>query len=185
MVNGNVNANDRVCLGVIVGAQGVRGEVRIKPFTAEPGDVGAYGPVSDKGAARVFDLKIRGQAKGVVIAALKGVVDRNAAEALKGIELYVDRARLPATDDEDTFYHADLVGLAAVDENDKPVGQVAAVFDHGAGDVLDIRLVDGKSITVPFTKAVVPVVDLAAKRIVVMMPEGLLDDGTKPVGDEG
>lgn len=184
-MNGNENANDRVCLGVIVGAQGVRGEVRIKPFTAEPEDIGAYGPVSDKGASRIFDMKIRGQAKGVVIAALKGVDDRNAAEALKGTELYVDRARLPAPDDEDTFYHADLVGLAAEDENGKPVGQVAAVFDHGAGDVLDIRLADGKLITVPFTKAVVPVVDLAAKRIVVAMPEGLIDDGTKPVGDEG
>lgn len=180
-----MSANDRVCLGVIVGAQGVRGEVRIKPFTAEPADVGAYGPVSDKGAARTFDVKVRGQAKGVVIAALKGVLDRNAAEALKGTELYVDRARLPAPDDEDTFYHADLVGLAAEDADGKPVGQVAAVFDHGAGDVLDIRLADGKLITVPFTKAVVPVVDLAAKRIVVAMPEGLIDDGTKPVGDEG
>lgn len=184
-MNGKPNANDRVCLGVIVGAQGVRGEVRIKPFTAEPEDIGAYGPVSDAGATRVFEMKIRGQTKGVVIAALKGVVDRNAAEALKGTELYVDRARLPAPEDEDTFYHADLVGLAAEDENGKPVGQVAAVFDHGAGDVLDIRLADGKLITVPFTKAVVPVVDLAAQRIVVTMPEGLVDDGTKPVGDEG
>lgn len=175
----------RVCLGVIVGPQGIRGEVRIKAFTAEPEDVGAYGAVTDKTGAREFSLKVRGLAKGVVIAALKGVADRNAAEALKGTELYVDRARLPAPEDEDTFYHADLIGLAAEDAGGKPVGRVVAVFDHGAGDVIDIRGGDGKVITVPFTKAVVPVVDVPGGRIVVELPAGLIDDGAKPEGDEG
>ncbi len=175
----------RVCLGVIVGPQGIRGEVRIKAFTADPEDVGAYGPVADKAGARSFSLKVRGQAKGVVIAAIQGVADRNAAEALKGTELYVDRARLPAPDDEDTFYHADLVGLAAEDPEGQPIGRVVGVFDHGAGDVIDIRGGDGKAVTVPFTKAVVPVVDVPGGRIVVAMPEGLRDDGRRPEGDEG
>ncbi len=174
----------RVCLGVIVGPQGVRGQVRIKAFTAEPEDVGAYGALVDK-LGRTYEIAVRGLAKGVVIASVKGIADRNAAEVLKGTELYIDRARLPAPEDEDTFYHADLIGLAVENRAGTPLGTVVAVFDHGAGDVIDIRGGDGKLVTVPFTKAVVPVVDVPGGKIVVEMPEGLIDDGRKPVGDEG
>lgn len=170
---------DRVCLGVIVGAQGIRGEVRIKAFTAEPEDVGAYGPLSDQPGTRRFSLTVRGMAKGVVVAKLDGVTDRNAAEALKGTELYVSRASLPAPEDEDTFYHADLIGLRAENPAGEAIGKVTAVFDHGAGDVLDLRLNDGRLVAVPFTKAAVPVVDVAGGRIVVVIPEGLIDDGKR------
>lgn len=166
----------RVCLGVVVGAQGIKGEVRIKAFTARPEDVGAYGPVSDQPKERSFRLTVRGLAKGAVVAKIDGVADRNAAEALKGVALYVDRDRLPEPEDEDTFYHADLIGLAVEAPDGAPLGRVAAVFDHGAGDVLDIRGTDGRMVSVPFTKAVVPLVDVTAGRIVVAMPEGLAGD---------
>jgi len=168
--------NGRICLGVIVGAHGIKGDVRVKPFTAEPEDVGAYGPLSDAPGTRTFRITVRSVVKGAVVAKVDGVADRDAAEALKGISLYVDRDRLPAPEDEDTFYHADLIGLRAEAPDGSPLGQVAAVFDHGAGDILDIRGTDGRVVSVPFTKAVVPLVDVTAGRIVVAMPEWLADD---------
>ncbi|MCV6603492.1 MAG: ribosome maturation factor RimM, partial [Cohaesibacter sp.] len=114
---------------------------------------------------------------GVVIAKIKGITDRNGAEALKGTELFMDRSQLPEPEDEETFYHADLIGLDAFDEAGALLGRVTAVFDHGAGDVIDIRMAaDGRLITLPFTKAVVPVVDIAAKRIEINMPDGMLSD---------
>jgi 16S rRNA processing protein RimM len=145
-------------MGVIVGVHGVRGEVRVKVFTSEPEAIGAYGPLTDGSGTRSFKLKFLRQTKG-----------------LKGTELYTDRGSLPETEDDDTFYHADLVGLKAEDMDGNPVGQVVAVFDHGAGDVLDIRTIaDGRLISLPFTREVVPVVDVAAGRLAVNMPEGLL-----------
>jgi 16S rRNA processing protein RimM len=162
-------------MGVIVGVHGVRGEVRVKVFTSEPEAIGAYGPLTDGSGIRSFKLKFLRQTKGVVIARIQGITDRDAAEALKGTELYTDRGSLPETEDDDTFYHADLVGLKAEDMDGNPVGQVVAVFDHGAGDVLDIRTIaDGRLISLPFTREVVPVVDVAAGRLAVNMPEGLL-----------
>ena len=176
--------NDRVCLGVIVGAQGIKGEVRIKPFTAEPEDVGAYGPLYDEPGTNSFRLAVRGMAKGAVVAKIKGVEDRNAAEALKGTKLFVSRDRLPEPEDEDTFYHADLIGLSAEAPDGAPLGRVAAVFDHGAGDILDIRGLDGRVISVSFTKAVVSLVDVSGGRVVVAIPAGLIG-GDEPAGDEG
>jgi 16S rRNA processing protein RimM len=166
----------RICLGVIVGAQGIKGDVRIKSFTADPGDVGAYGLLSDQPGTRSFRVTVRSLTKGAVVAKVEGVADRNAAEALKGTALYVDRERLPEPEDEDTFYHADLIGLRAEAPDGVPLGRVEAVFDHGAGDVLDIRQTDGRTVSVPFTKAVVPQVDVTAGRIVVAIPEGLAGD---------
>ncbi len=161
---------DRILLGRIAGAHGIRGEVLIKTFTAAPENVGAYGPLSDESGTRTFKLKsARATPKGVV-ARLQGVDDRNGAEALKGIALYIERDRLPAAA-EGEFYHADLIGLAAVDGDGKPIGEIVAVQNYGAGDLLEIRLAgSSKTELVPFTDAAVPEVDIAARRVVVVMP---------------
>lgn len=161
---------DRVCVGVVVGAHGVRGALRIKPFTEQPDGIAAYGPVEDEAGARRLRLKVLGTAKGIVAATAQGVADRDAAEALTGTRLYVPRDRLPPPE-PDEFYHSDLIGMAALREDGTPFGTVRAVFDFGAGDVIELALPDGRVEMLPFTKAVVPVVDLAAGRLVVSPPE--------------
>ena len=160
----------RILLGRIAGAHGIRGEVIIHAYTATPESIGAYSPLSDADGRRMFAVvSARVTQKGVV-ARLEGVTDRNAAEALKGVELYVDRERLPATR-ADEFYHADLVGLAAVEPSGEALGTIVAVHNFGAGDLLEIRLAaTGKTELIPFTDQVVPDVDIAAGRAVVVMP---------------
>ncbi len=172
----------RVLLGRIAGAHGIRGEVLINTYTGVPEDIGGYGPLSDAAGKRSFEIKIvRVTPKGVV-ALIAGAVDRTAAEALKGVELFVARNRLPAVV-EGEFYHADLIGLAAVDPAGETIGEIVAVQNYGAGDLLEIRLAgSAKTELVPFTEAVVPQIDIAEKRAVVVMPaatdarEGDLDD---------
>ncbi len=166
----------RILLGHIAGAHGIRGEVLIKTYTAAPENVGAYGPLSDESGTRTFNLKsARATQKGVV-ARLQGVDDRNAAEALKGIALYIERDRLPAAVDGE-FYHADLIGLAAVDGDGKPFGEIVAVQNYGAGDLLEVRLAGaGRTELVPFTDAAVPAVDIAARRVVVILPSEAHDE---------
>ena len=161
----------RICLGVITGAHGVRGLVRIKSFTAAPGDIAAYGPLDDEAGTRRFEVAVKGEAKGAVLAALAGVQDRNAAEALKGTRLYVDRAALPPPQDEEEYYHADLIGLRAEDATGRNLGRVVAVHNFGAGDLLEIERPDGTELLLPFTKAAVPSVDIAAGRLTVEPPE--------------
>lgn len=164
---------ERVCVGIITGPQGVRGAVRVKSFTAAPEAVAAYGPVEDEAGTRRFELRVVGKAKGVVVATLPGVADRDAAAALKGLRLYVARDALPPPE-EDEFYHADLLGLAAELADGTVLGRVRAVHDFGAGDSLEIAPEAGTPLLVPFTRAAVPVIDLAGGRIVVEPPEGLL-----------
>lgn len=166
----------RVLLGRIAGAHGIRGEVVIHAYTQAPENIGAYGALIDAGAARQFKIKVvRVTPKGV-IARIAGVADRNAAEALKGVELYVDRARLPAASDGE-FYHADLIGLTAVDPEGKTIGAIIAVQNFGAGDLLEIRLADKlKTELVPFTDTHAPEVDVAGGRIVVALPSFLASD---------
>jgi|DEB0MinimDraft_10_1074344.scaffolds.fasta_scaffold97117_2 16S rRNA processing protein RimM len=173
-----------VCLGVVVGARGLKGDVRIKSFTADPQDVAAYGPVATDDGQRL-ELKITGEAKGVVIARIAGISDRTAAEDLKGQRLYVARDALPQTEDEDEYYHADLIGMTVVDETDAECGTVIAIYDFGSGDVIDLRLTDGGTVMLPFTRAVVPKVDLSAGHLVVSRPalEAALADET-PQDDE-
>ncbi|MGE5504118.1 MAG: ribosome maturation factor RimM [Actinomycetota bacterium] len=160
---------ERVCVGAVVGAHGVRGAVRLKSFTEHAADIGRYGPVEDESGERRFKVKVTGEAKGLVIATLAGVTDRDAAEGLRGTRLYVPRERLPRTE-EDEFLYTDLVGLAAEGLAGERLGTVKAVADFGAGEVLDIALVGGGSLMVPFTKAAVPVVDVAGRRLVVDPP---------------
>jgi len=160
----------RVLLGRIADAHGIRGEVVIHSYTSTPEDIGAYGALFDAAGARSFEIEnARPTAKGVV-ARLKGVGDRNAAEALKGTELYVDRDTLPAAAD-DEFYHADLIGLAAVDPEGKTIGEIVDVQNFGAGDLLEVRLAGtGRTEFVPFDEATVPTIDMRARRVVVVLP---------------
>lgn len=160
---------ERVCVGVVVGAHGVRGAVRVKPFTGEPEAIAAYGPVEDESGRRL-KVKVLSVAKGVVNATLAGVADRDAAEALKGTKLYVPRTALPAPE-EDEFYYSDLIGLAAELEDGSVYGTIRAVHDFGAGDLLELALPDGRVEMLPFTKAVVPVVDIKGRRVVIAPPE--------------
>jgi 16S rRNA processing protein RimM len=166
----------KVCLGTIVGVHGVRGAVRIKSFTADPADIAAYGAVSDESGERRFEVKVLGRTRGAVLARLTGVADRNAAEALRGVRLYVPRAALPEAN-EDEFYHADLIGLPVETREGAPLGRVRAVHNFGAGDILELRDESGREILLPFSDAVVPEIDLATGRIVAAPPDGLLDDG--------
>lgn len=168
-------------LGAIIGAHGIKGEVKVKSFAAQPSDIAAYGPLSDAGEKRRFDLSVVGTAdatRGILIARIAGVADRNAAEALKGTELYVARAKLPHLSDTDEFYFADLIGLLAVDAAGKPYGRIVSVDNYGAGDLLLVAPEDasaGDSFVVPFTKAFVPVVDLKAGKVTLNLPEDFFE----------
>lgn len=166
----------RVCVGVITGPQGVQGAVRIKSFTQIPEDVAGYGPVENDAGDRCFELRLRGTAKGVLIAEVSGIEDRNQAERLRGLRLYLPRAALPEPE-PDEFYHADLIGLEAVLGDGTPLGRVRAVHDFGAGDTLELDRPGAASVLVPFTRAVVPIVAPAEGRLVLDPPPGLLDDG--------
>lgn len=162
-------AAGRVCVGAVTGARGLKGEVRIKSFTADPEAIAAYGPVTDKAGGRRFVLRVTGRVKGALIARLDGVEDRDAAEALKGTELYVPRSALPETD-ASTFYHADLVGLSVTTADGDDLGTVKAVHNFGAGDVLETTGKGAPGAMLPFTDTVVTSVDLEAGRITVTPP---------------
>ena len=163
-----------ICVGVITGPRGLRGEVRVKSFTARPEDIGAYGPLLDEDGQGALGLRVTGRHKDHLIARVEGVEDRNGAEALKGARLYLRRQALPEPDDEE-YYHADLIGLRAERRDGGAPGTVKAVHDFGAGDILEIDDADGNGVMVPFTRQAVPVVDLAAGRLIIDPPPGLLD----------
>lgn len=176
--------NDKVCLGVIAGAHGVRGEVRIESFTADPAAIAAYGPLSDEGGERRLALELVGESRGQLIARIAGIADRDAAAALKGLRLYVERARLPAPG-ADEYYHGDLLGLAVEDRDGGPLGVVKGLHEFGAGSVIEIERPSGARIMLPFTRAVVPVIDLAAGRIAVDPPPGLVEPAAEADGRGG
>jgi 16S rRNA processing protein RimM len=158
-----------VLLGVVTGAQGLKGEVKVKTFTQSPERLGAYGALHDKDG-RVFHVASVRAAKDVAIAAFKEITDRNGAEALKGVELFVSRDALPAAE-VDEFYHADLVGLAAEDTEGRAIGTVRAIHNFGAGDVIEILRADGDEVFLPFTREVATLIDTEAGRIVIAAPE--------------
>lgn len=172
----------RLCLGVITGVHGIKGWVRVKSFTAEPEAIAAYGPLQDESGARSFAIELVGAGKGVLLVRIDGIEDRNAAERLKGLRLYVPRAVLPPPE-EGEFYEADLIGLGALLEDGTRFGTVRGVNDFGAGASLEIEDVAGKTVVVPFTAAAVPVVDVAGKRVVVVPPAGLLDAPARDSAD--
>ena len=164
---------DRVAVGRIGRAHGIRGQMHIGSYTERPEDVAAYGPVQT-GDGRQLDLTVVSVNKADVTVRVAGVTDRNGAEALRGQELFVPRAALPETA-SDEYYHHDLVGLRAVSVAGEDFGRVLAVEDFGAGTVLELEGADGKGVYVPFTAQVVPDVDIAAGRITIDPPPGLLD----------
>src|SRR4051812_8291245 len=166
----------RVCVGVVTGAHGVRGAVRLKSFTAEPENIASYGPLEDESGTRRFALRVVGSAKGVLIAAISGIDDRDRAEAMRGLRLYLPRSSLPPPGDEE-YYHADLIGLTAARADGMPIGTVRAVHDFGAGDMLEIARSEGQPVMVPFTREVVPIIDFDAGRLVIDPPPGLLEPG--------
>jgi len=164
---------NRLLVGIVTAPHGIGGALRIKSFMAQPEDIARYGPLADE-TGRLFTLELVGAGKGVLLARLPGVADRNAAEGLRGRHLYLPRAALPPAAAEE-FYHADLIGLSAVKGDGTALGRVRAVYDFGAGDTLEIERPAGPPVMVPFTRAIVPVVDLAAGRLVVDPPPGLID----------
>lgn len=166
---------DRVCVGAIAGAFGVRGEVRLKSFCAEAADIAAYGPLTTEDGGRSFYIALTRPATSGFAARLSGVMTKEAADALRGQRLFAPRSALPNLPD-DEFYHADLLGLSARDTGGAELGKIAAVLNHGAGDILELRGPALKgSVLVPFTRAIVPTVDLASGRVIIDPPEGLFD----------
>ena len=162
----------RVVVARIGAAHGIRGEVRVKTFTEDPLSIGRYGPLSAKDGRRFEFVALRpagGADPSMLVVSLRGVTDRNAAEALNGTELSIERSLLPPTD-EDEFYAADLVGLRAESLDGETIGKVRAVLNYGAGDIVEILPASGASILVPFSKTAVPKIDIAAGRIVVVPP---------------
>jgi 16S rRNA processing protein RimM len=160
---------DRILLGRIAGAHGLKGEVLVHAFTAAPEDIAAYGALEDASAERTLAVRVVRIGEKGVIARIEGVEDRTAAEALKGTELWLARERLPPPEAGE-FYHADLIGLAAFAPDGTPVGTVVAVQNYGAGDLIEIRLAGSRRTElVPFTDAFVPEVDVAGGRVVVVL----------------
>jgi 16S rRNA processing protein RimM len=166
-----------ICVARIGAPHGVRGAVKLWTFTEDPLAVKRYGPLATKDGARRFEVTHAREAKGHLVATLKGVATREDAERLNGIELYIAREKLPATD-TDEYYHADLIGLAAVNAADEPVGRVIAIHNFGAGDIIEIAPPNGATMLLPFTNAVVPTVDLAGGRVVIELPSEV--DGDDP-----
>ncbi len=160
----------RILLADIVSAHGIRGEVVLRTYTADPEDIGAYGALADESGSRSFRIvRAKAGTKGV-IAQLAGISTRNQAEALRGTKLYVARAALPPPADGD-YYHEDLIGLTVITPDGGTIGKVAAMQNFGAGDLLEIQLSGGKATEfVPFTDTYVPTVDIAAGTVVVIMP---------------
>jgi 16S rRNA processing protein RimM len=161
---------DRICIARIGAAHGVRGAVKLWTFTEDPFAVKAYGPLLTKDGARSFEVATAREANGHLVATLKGIATREDAERLNGIELYIAREKLPATD-ENEYYHADLIGLEAVNAAHEPIGRVLAIHNFGAGDIIEIAPPQGATLLLPFTNAVVPTVDLAGGRVVIELPQ--------------
>ena len=159
----------QVCVARIGTAHGVRGQVKLWTFTEDPLAVTRYGPLATKDGARQFEVTEAREAKGFLVASLKDVTTRNEAERLNGVELYVARERLPATD-QDEYYHADLIGLAAVTTADEALGRVVAIHNFGAGDIIEIAPPSGSTMLLSFSNAVVPTVDIAGGRVVIELP---------------
>ena len=157
----------RVCVARLGAAHGVRGEVKLWSFTADPGAVATYGPF-ETADGRAVEIEALRPAKEFFVARLKGVADRDAAERLRNAELFVPRERLPAPEDSDEFYHADLIGLAVVDASGVALGSVVALHNFGAGDIVEVRRAESRdTVMLPFTQAAVPEIDVRGGRIVV------------------
>jgi 16S rRNA processing protein RimM len=170
-----------ICIARIGAAHGVRGAVKLWTFTEDPLAVKQYGPLATKDGARQFEVTHAREAKGHLVATLKGIATREEAERLNGIELYIAREKLPDTD-ENEYYHADLIGLAAVTPANEPLGRVIAIHNFGAGDIIEIVPPQGATMLLPFTNAVVPSVDVAGGRVVIELPAEIEGDPPEDTG---
>jgi len=175
--------SDRLAIGAIAGAHGVRGQFKVKPFTAAPRDIAAYGPVL--AGERHLTLSVKGvTANGLVIVAAAEITDRDAAQALRGTELTVARDRLPDPDG-DEIYHADLIGLVAKSPDGTVLGRIVALHDFGAGEIVEVKPSKGASMMLPFAPEFVPEIDLDSGRVIIDPPEGLLDMVADSSPEEG
>jgi 16S rRNA processing protein RimM len=171
---------ERICVGRIGAAHGTRGEVKLWSFTADPMTVADYGALETKDGKRKFEIEMLRPAKDFLVARFAGIADRTAAEELRNLDLYVARERLPPPE-ADEYYHADLIGLAVVDGSGATLGSVAAIHNFGAGDLIEVKPpLGGATFMLPFTEAVVPVVDVAGGQIVVEPPAGTFRDEGAP-----
>ncbi len=170
---------DRVLLGVVAAPHGVRGLVRIKSFTEDPMSVAAYGPLSDESGRKEYRVEALSAARGAVLARIEGVADRTAAEALRGLRLFVERKRLPAAGERE-WYEADLVGLVAIGKDGRDWGKVVAFHDFGAGSVMEVS----GGMMVPFNDESVPEVDIEGGKVVIDPPAGLLTGGKETGGKD-
>jgi 16S rRNA processing protein RimM len=171
----------QICIARIGAAHGVRGAVKLWTFTEDPLAVKAYGPLTTKDGARQFEVTDAREAKGHLVATLKGIATREEAERLNGLELYIAREKLPVTD-ENEYYHADLIGLAAVTPANVPLGRVIAIHNFGAGDIIEIAPPHGATMLLPFTNAVVPSVDLSIGRVVIELPDEIEGEDPSSAG---
>lgn len=171
----------RICVARIGAAHGVRGEVRLWPFTEDPLAVLQYGPLTTKDGARSFEVVRARETKDHLVATLKGVTTRDEAERINGLELYIARDKLPPTDD-DEYYHADLIGLRAVNAAGEELGKVVAMHNFGAGDIIEIGTFKGPSLMLPFTNAVVPAVDIKGGTVTIELPAEIEGDTPKSAG---
>jgi len=165
----------KICVARIGAPHGVRGAVKLWTFTEDPLAVTDYGPLKTKDSGRTLEIDTVREANGHLVATFKGIASREDAERLNGVELYIPRDVLPETAD-DEYYHADLIGLAAVDAAGAAIGKVLAIHNFGAGDIIEIAPLEGNTLLLPFTNAVVPTVDLKAGHVVIEMPEEIIGE---------
>ncbi len=169
-------SKDRVCVGAIVGSFGVKGEVRLKSFCAEPAAIATYAPLFTEANSKGFSITITGAIKNGFSARLSGVETKEQADDLRGTQLFTERDKLPGLTDEE-FYHADLIELSVMDTGGQQLGTVISVLNHGASDLLEVQLChQSATVLVPFTRDVVPTIDLTAGRIIIDPPAGLFPD---------
>jgi 16S rRNA processing protein RimM len=162
---------ERIRVARIGAAHGVRGEVKLWPFTQDPLAVADYGPLETEDGARRFEIETLRAAKDHLVARLKGVGDRDAASSLRNTDLFVSRDKLPKIDEEDTYYHADLVGMSAITPEGVPLGNVTAIHNFGAGDLIEIATTaGGEPLLLPFTETVVPNIDTALRQVTIVLP---------------
>lgn len=183
----SASASPRILLGEITGVHGIKGEVVIRSYAADPEDIGAYGPLSDQSGRATYEITpLRSGPKGVV-ARVAGIQDRTAAEQLRGTKLYIARAALPAADDNE-FYVTDLVGLRAVIPQGTAVGKIVAVHNFGAGDIVEVAIAGEKATElVPFTDAYFPLVDVAGGHVHLVLPASVEgeDPPSSPANENG
>ena len=162
-------------IGVVVGPQGIRGDFKVKPYTAAAKSLSAYGPVTTENGRQLMLQILSVNSKGLAIVRVKGVDTRDAAESLRGVTLYVARESLPEPNDGE-FYHADLLGMVVKTQDGALLGSLLAIHDFGAGEVAELAPRKGSTIMVPFGGDRLIAVDMAAKQLCLSVPDGFLDD---------